>query len=307
MDTKEKTASEPKMDKHEDFAAFLRKTQKRDSEREPGDLLGYRLEKFREIALRTDGIQPGFYIIGAPTNVGKTATQSNLVLDLVMSNKNARLYCYSLDDDKETYTYRFLAAHCQLPINKFKRKLEKPSEAKALADAYNLLYNLIEDRRLLIQDITDIGTVYDLETDMREAVKEGNLVVAIDGLHNLDMAGKFENHRTMNIERSTKLKAMVDEFRIPIICTAELRKYDSNGKSKRMPELEDLMETGKLAYDANVVWLLSCEVDNDTKKIDDSKLLLKFAKNKLSEFKGTIPLEFDKWKSHLKEKDTLPF
>jgi hypothetical protein len=65
-----------------------------------------------------------------------------------------------------------------------------------------------------------------------------------------------------------------------------------NEGKKTKPTLHDLMETGKYAYNANVVWLLSSYAVDPISNTDT--LSLEFAKNKLSDFKGEQYLLFDR-------------
>jgi len=77
-----------------------------------------------------------------------------------------------------------------------------------------------------------------------------------------------------------------------LLSTGELRKKMKNEGKKTKPTLHDLMETGKYAYNANVVWLLSQISSQPLANIDT--LALEFAKNKLSDFKGEQYLLFDR-------------
>jgi hypothetical protein len=72
----------------------------------------------------------------------------------------------------------------------------------------------------------------------------------------------------------------------------------TEGKNTK-PTLHDLMETGKYAYNANVVWLLSSYTVDPNTNVDT--LSLEFAKNKLSDFKGEQYLLFDRPKGTIKE------
>lgn len=55
----------------ETLSDHLKAKYEKERNRESGQLLGYKLDKFQAIARDTDGIQPGFYIIGAYTARGK--------------------------------------------------------------------------------------------------------------------------------------------------------------------------------------------------------------------------------------------
>ena len=80
------------------------------------DLLGYRLNKFPQIARNIDGVQPGFYLIGADTNIGKTAFATNLFLDVIASNTNVKGIYFSLDDNKNIILNRFLGIESGLTV-----------------------------------------------------------------------------------------------------------------------------------------------------------------------------------------------
>ena len=68
-----------------------------DMARDRDKLLRYELSKFRRLAENIDGIQAGFYAVGAETNAGKTSFLCNLTLDLLDSNKNLTGIYFSLD------------------------------------------------------------------------------------------------------------------------------------------------------------------------------------------------------------------
>jgi hypothetical protein len=61
------------------------------------------------------------------------------------------------------------------------------------------------------------------------------------------------------------------------------------------------METGKLAYNSNVVWLLYPKDVDGYSDDDEPTLLLEFAKNKLSHFRSKIELKFTRKTSKIKE------
>jgi len=132
--------------------------------------------------------------------------------------------------------------------------------------------------------------------DLMKAVDEHSdheeLVVLIDGLYNLEVSsGSGEGIRVQNIEKANKIKLITDKYRIPLIATGELRKKIKGESNKSKPTMHDLMETGKFAYNANVIWLL---YPHDPNNIDQSSVILEleFAKNKLSDFKGIQHLDF---------------
>jgi len=124
-----------------------------------------------------------------------------------------------------------------------------------------------------------------------------NPCLVIDGMHNIYMGDNYsQGIREMNIDRANELKRFADIYSIPVLCTAEaiknIGKSTVKGKGeKRQVEndisLSDIMESGKYAYNASVVWTLN--PTDETGEI----LKLHFAKNKRSGFKGEIYLSFE--------------
>ncbi len=282
---------------------FLREKRAKDETRE--GLLGYRLPDFPKIEAHTEGIQPGLYIIGAVSNVGKTSLLTGLVLSILHGNPETRAIYFSLDDNKEVIINRLLARLSVrqdsegnpdgLRINQARKKPENAWQKERLDAAYEGLHELVDSGRLNIRDISDVGDFSHLEILIRE--NPGNLVVAIDGLYNIPMEEAGGGIRETNVERANRLKALVDTYRIPLIGTAEIRKKPTNTKAEdKVPTLDDLMESGKYGYNANLVWLLH-ETGRCTKEANDGKPIvdalevdLIFAKNKVSDFKGIVPM-----------------
>jgi replicative DNA helicase len=278
------------------YHIWLREKQQRDSQREPGDLLGYNLHTFHTLANNIDGIQPGFYIIGAEANIGKTALLTNLTLDMLKTNPQIKTLYFSLDDSAEVITNRFLAILSNLPINRIQRRLEG-DEKEALNEAYNIIYDYAEEGRLIIKDLSEVYTIGRLESEIRLRAAR-DIFIAIDGIYNLDVEGSRGGIREENIERANHLKIIVDTYRLPLVCTAEVRKR-SLGQASRDLTIHDIMESGKFSYNANLILLLGEEeetgVNKRTVNFNDEEsvtLIVNYAKNKLSWFKGKQKLQF---------------
>ena len=61
---------------------------KADDERKAGGLIGFKLDRFRELAEKLDGIQEGVYIVGAETNIGKTDFLADVLIDALKTNSD---------------------------------------------------------------------------------------------------------------------------------------------------------------------------------------------------------------------------
>jgi replicative DNA helicase len=127
------------------------------------------------------------------------------------------------------------------------------------------------------------------------------LFVIIDALYNLDVGGNGDNLRKENIERANKLKAIATHHRIPVICTGELRKKERKDGQDKTPTIHDLMETGKFAYNANLVLLLYPQKWEEYDTSDSPTIVMKSSKNKLSHYRRSQLLRFNRATSKFEE------
>jgi len=265
-------------------------------EQEYKGLLGYRLgNDFHPVEKELEGIQSGLYILGAQTNIGKTAFVANLALELIENNADLKVIYFSLDDNKSVIASRMRAIIAfsdterdlskAITINEFRKSLVSPKkEKKEQVNARFLEY--IKAGRLEIYDIADSPNMKDIELTVRQRANT-KIVVVIDGLYNALVSENIAGKREENIERANKIKALVDTYSFPLICTAEVRKKN---QVKGEITIDDLMETGKFGYNSNLVWLLKAK---DEKNNDEMvTLTLDYAKNKLTGFKGCQEVKY---------------
>lgn len=261
-------------------------------DREPDIPLGYRLTNFRRLQDNIDGLQSGLYIVGADTSIGKTSFCVNLFLDLLRTNDTLTGIYFSLDDNMDVIINRMLATLSAIPINKIQKRIDNQQDKARLTRSYKELINLSEKNRLFIYDQTKVTGTKDVETYTRRRI-DNPLFIVVDGLYNLDVDEDIEGTREKNIARANELKKIADVYRIPVICTAELRK-SKQGSERNTPTVDSIMETGKFKYNANLILLLypeNMDFDNyDTQ--EDATIEIKYAKNKLSHYRGIDTVTF---------------
>jgi hypothetical protein len=212
---------------------------------------------------------------------------------------------FSLDDSRRYTAYRFLSILSQLHINKIQKPQIDPANFNKIVDARNKFLDLVDTGRLIVKDLGDITHIDQLQSIITSVNDLNKLVVFVDGLYNLEVtADGNQGIRIENIERAQKIKQIVDTYKIPFLSTGELRKKTKNEGKNTKPTLSDLMETGKYAYNANVVWLLSSHKVDPLTNVDT--LSLEFAKNKLSDFKGEQYLVFDRPTGTIRESNVVP-
>ncbi len=282
-----------------DLASHLQEKFEREKNR-TAELLGYRLTKFKELCHNIDGLQAGFYFLGAETNVGKTAFTTNLLIDVLESNPSVKALYLSLDDNKDVIINRLVSIKSGVKLNAIQKKREDVKDEIAVHKAYDDLGKLAKVERLHIYDISQVNKIDDVEALIAKIGNE-NLVVIIDGLYNLGVEADG-GIRIENIKRANTIKAIVDVYRIPLICTGELRKRTSEDSGKKKRTNDDIMESGKFGYNANIVWLLSASKNQEGLNLDEElKLNIEFSKNKLSHFKGFQELKFKKFTGTIEE------
>jgi len=263
-------------------------------------LLGHALRRFSCLTRALNGLQQGLYIVGAETNIGKTAFMTNLFLDAIQSNDDVKGIYFSFDDNKDTIINRFLAILTSLDINQVQSpKSLTPLLGTTLLDiGYDYLKKLAQSNRLAIYDMNDVNNFEEV-TNIIEQSKNNNLVVCIDGIYNLSTNVPINSIREDNIFRANKLKAFVDSYKIPVIATVEVRKKDSKYHHNLRPTMHDIMETSKFGYNAHVVFMLHPESIQEFKEQDNPSIIITVEKNKLSAFTGTHRFKFLKAKGYM--------
>lgn len=272
-----------------------------DNKRDPNKLLGLPLNKFKTLANNIDGIQPGFYFLGAESNVGKTALLTNLALDVLDTNSDATVLYFSLDDSRLYTTYRCLSILTGFHINSVRKPNVNHTDFHTLQAQRNVFLKYVKNEQLILKDLSEVYHMDHLMKFIETYQDRDDLVVFVDGLYNLEVdAGKNEGIRVQNIEKANKIKLITDKYGIPLIATGDLRKKLKGESKKTKPTMHDLMETGRYAYNANVIWLLYPD-DPDTVNQSYQILSLEYAKNKLSDFKGIQGMDFTRSTGTIKE------
>jgi len=248
------------------------------------------------------GIQPGVYLFAAQPNVGKSALLLQIAKQVAESNERVFVVYFSLDDSLNELLPRFIACDQRITIGQAKNP-EKYTDDPLVMERRNRglekLYRMVD--RFGMYDAGIVGSsIESMEQKIKELKlslpEDTRMMVCIDNFyditsdhraHQSDDSAKYEYH-------ASEIKRWYKQYNIPVLCTAELRKLNSN----RRPTPEDLRDTVKLSYVANWIGLLYNEVGirEDGAQLywlsDDVDqkmpvIELRFGKNKLGSFKGT--------------------
>lgn len=274
---------------------------------------GYKTPKFPSLTEGLEGWDSGLYIFAGLANHGKTAAMINILEDMVTCEEN-KLFgvYYSLDDNKNKVIPRIVAMRESLPIS----IIAKPGRYQKMVDEHHPdavhIAQLLDKRRegienlkaqsnkMMVLDSQDIKSdkdlrqsIYQIYNYIKSMDEEANIVVAVDGLKDINFTEMNLSENEKVDQASRFLKDISVELDIIVMSTMHLRKLNGN----RRPTTEDLKDSNRLEYESDVIFLVYNDVsrNKDAAKIysrvnDDSPkqpiLELDWAKNKISSYKG---------------------
>lgn len=266
------------------------------------------------------GIKPGFYIIAADSNVGKTILISQLAWQMVENNEDVYVMDFSLDDPMQDKISRVVASANKVLINSVKSPLgfvEYPLMLARRIDGLNKLRK--NTNKYKIYDATFSTNIEDIEKEIQrvkinlEASGRGKtqIAVCIDNFHDLTSSThpNFQDKQKYDY-LAQRCADIAIQYDIPLICTGELRKVNGNLR----PTLDGIRESVKIKYEAKAILLCHNDVHYRGEGAEvyfnrsDSPLKqpifeVHFAKNKFSNFKGRIFFESYPEMSRMEEAD----
>lgn len=265
------------------------------------------------------GLHPGFILIAADSNVGKTAFLSQVAWQVSTMNKDVYVMDFSLDDAMADKLSRVAACSGKVIINAVKIPLNYTQYPLMLIRRKNALINIRKNvSRYRAYDSTFSTFIEDIEKEIEEKLIyfktnkiDRQLVVCIDNFHDLNTSAK------PNMTDKEKYDFMAQwcsdiaiKYDIIMVCTGELKKLNGN----RRAQLDDIRESVKIKYEAKAILLCYNEVHY---KSENSSIFftrannpfkqpvfeIHFAKNKFNTYKGRIFFEFYPEMAYLKECD----
>jgi replicative DNA helicase len=216
------------------------------------------------------GLQPGFYIIGARTNVGKTEFGADIALG--MAENGATVQYDQLELDKIVFFEKLIA--------KFAGH-NRGSLVKGLIDPKKV--NLAKDKLRALPLLTT-SAPYDIkQLTAYCAQNKGKFdALIIDQFSEIiPMADKKDHLLALN-EIVHGVFRISKDLRIPVIMLAQINREADRGAAVREPRLSDLKDTGTLEQAADVVILLS----RPNKGERDDYLGVHIAKDRIMENSG---------------------
>lgn len=228
----------------------------------------------------TSGLVNGeLIIVAARPSVGKTQLMVNFAIGTQRRNENVIALIFSLEMNKELLSGRFV---CNIG-NINQSKLENPSQdfSDGQKEKWPSVIGEYSQMNIVISDQSN-QTIAQIRSKVRRIIKDNpnkQVVVFLDYLTKI----KADNQKApkyMQIGQiSNDLKSIARDFKIPVVCLAQLNRELDNAKDKR-PMLSHLRDSGDIEQDADIVVLLHRDSYQDDTKQDDKTLELIVAKNR---------------------------
>lgn len=260
------------------------------------------------------GIQPGLILFAASPNVGKSAFMLQLMKQIAENNENVYCEYHSLDDSLNEILPRWIACDQQITIGQAKNP-EKYEDNEEILDRRNEglknMYRLINKFAMMDQEDSPehVEALEDHIKELKMKLPMGTrIVIGIDSFYDLRTSKNFGGNERKEFEHiAQKVKDFCHTYDITVMATAHLRKAGN-----KRPINDDLKESNRLEFEANLICLLYNEVGikdeaaeiywhSEDDELKMPVLEVRFSKNKFSDFKGIKFFEFVNSKSYFIE------
>lgn len=214
-------------------------------------------------------------LVGARPGMGKTSFAMNLALEFSKRSRKS-VAVFSLEMTAEQLAERMICSEAM--IDSYKMRSGNFGDDREKADAWDAIAHVsaeLAETDILISD-DSAATISGMRAKIRR-VKNLGLVV-VDYLQLMQGDHRNENRVQEVGEISRGLKLLAKEFRVPIICCAQLNRAAEARQDKR-PNLSDLRDSGAIEQDADIVMMLYRESYYDD-KAEQSTAEVVVAKNR---------------------------
>lgn len=214
---------------------------------------------FDDIDRQLDGLHGGeMIIIAARPSLGKSSLMMNWAEHMAVEAK-IPVGVMSLEMGGESLMQRSISSVGRVQV-RTPWDHGEAEQARMFMAASKLR---VAAGRLIIDDSAGLSILEVRARARRMVQKHGIKVLFIDYLQLIHgVSKKAENNRQVEIsEISQGLKALAKELNIAVVVLSQLNRELE--KNKRKPRISDLRESGSLEQDADVICLLSHDVDED--------------------------------------------
>ena len=204
---------------------------------------------FRDLDALTAGFHNSeFIVIAARPSMGKTALCLNISAHVGVKTDYAVGF-FSLEMSKEQLILRLLCAEAKIDLQKVRTGFISENEFYGLKQSAETLSGA-----KIFVDESPALSVMEMKAKARRLKMEQDLnLVFIDYIQLMRAGGRFENRNQEISYISRSLKELAKELQIPVVGISQLSRAPEKGRSKPIPQLSDLRESGAIEQDADVV------------------------------------------------------
>lgn len=216
----------------------------------PGEVIGL-ATGFTELDKMLEGLKPGeLTILAGRPGMGKSALLLSIVLNILAQGAGRRVLLFSQEMGVDEITQRAVSNVTNINLQTIRRSTMSQAQwRKFVEDA-----GRIHSYQLFIDDRADL-TPNQMRAQIRRLTMGGGRLdlVVDDYLQLMRVPGFRPSERVQELGYiSGSLKRMAKEFRVPVLCAAQLSRAVEQRADKR-PQLSDLRESGSIENDADVV------------------------------------------------------
>ena len=232
---------------------------------------------FYDLDYKTSGLQPSdLILIAARPSMGKTAFVLNLAQYMCVRN-HVPTAIFSLEMSKDQLVNRILSMESKVDSQSMRTGTLQPADWEKLIESAGV----ISTAPLIIDDTPGIS-ITELRSKCRKYKLENDLgLVIIDYLQLMTGGSRKQESRQQEIsEISRSLKALAREINAPVIALSQLSRACETRPDHR-PMLSDLLESGAIEQDADVVMFLYRDdyYNKDTDKKNISEVIIAKQRN----------------------------
>lgn len=220
-----------------------------------------------------------FTVIGARPGVGKTTLALQIAQNIARKGKEVTIISLEMSDTQ--LIQKLIASKARINSYKMRRGTLEEADFEKIRDVSEDISNLP------ITLISRATTIQKIETTIRKLKNKNQLdLVIIDYIQLIKNNKKLPSREQEVADITRTLKLLSLELDIPIIGLCQLNR----NATKAEPTLADLRESGSIEQDADNVWFLYQEKEDESNVVD---VTLKIAKQRAGEI-GKVNLKFNK-------------
>jgi replicative DNA helicase len=209
----------------------------------------------------------------------------------IMKTSNLPVLFFSLEMSKKQIMYRLLSMEAD--ISQMRLRSGKLNQSDWLK--LNKIIQIVSKLPFFIDDTSDL-CIQDIKSRLKTILFEQNKVglIIIDYLQLMQNSKSRNENRVQELSQITRsLKIIAREFDIPIIALSQLSRNVENRIDKK-PILSDLRESGSIEQDADLVLMLSRNLENNSKHLtnQDCQLIELIIAKQRNGPVGSVKLEF---------------